>query len=255
MNRQERRKRERAVEKDMSILKKLPEKDLLRINEIVNKLSKQKADEALNILDRSFSAVLVSRGMTFKEVEDLQDELGEFMKEDQEKLIELERGNIDMAKLQKEVREYIEELIKNGKLRKEIVEEVMFKFPKISKTSANNAFGKIMEELEVKDAAAYILEDNKELKKLLAEDKEEVKVPVVKKVEISKEEKEVSKLKIRRIELEGEFGTYTKEGNKVVAGEITFNNFEELQEYKKKEIELFNLRMKEIEDVYNAEVI
>lgn len=255
MNRQERRKRERAVEKDMSILKKLPEKDLLRINEIVNKLSKQKADEALNILDRSFSAVLVSRGMTFKEVEYLQDELGEFMKEDQEKLIELERGNIDMAKLQKEVREYIEELIKNGKLRKEIVEEVMFKFPKISKTSANNAFGKIMEELEVKDAAAYILEDNKELKKLLAEDKEEVKVPVVKKVEISKEEKEVSKLKIRRIELEGEFGTYTKEGNKVVAGEITFNNFEELQEYKKKEIELFNLRMKEIEDVYNAEVI
>lgn len=255
MNRQERRKRERAVEKDMSILKKLPEKELLKINEIINKLSRQKADEALNLLDRSFSAILVSRGMTFKEVEELQDELGDFMKEDQEKLIELERGNVDMAKLQKEVREFIEGLIKDGKGRKEIVEESMFKFPKLSKTSANNAYGKIMEELEVQDAAAYILEDNKELKKLLEEEsKEEVKAPAVKKIEIHKEKKEVSKLKIKKIELEGEFGSYIKEGNKVIAGDIVFNSLQELEVYKKKEIEAFNLRMKEIEDVYNAEV-
>lgn len=194
--------------------------------------------------------------MTFKEVQDLQDELAEYMLEDQQKLIELEKGNVDMAKLQKDVRDFIEGLIKAGKGRKEIVEESMFKFPKLSKTSANNAYGKIMEELEVEDAANYILADNKELKKLLeAEEKEEVKAPAVKKVEINKEEKEVSKLKIKKIELEGEFGNYIKEGNKVIVGEITFNNFEELQEYKKKEIELFNLRMKEIEDVYNAEVI
>lgn len=54
MNRQERRKRERAVEKDLSVLKKLPEKDLLKINEIINKVSKSKADEALNLIDEVF---------------------------------------------------------------------------------------------------------------------------------------------------------------------------------------------------------
>ena len=45
MNRQERRKRERDLEKDMKVLRRLPEKDLLKINEIINKVAKSKADE------------------------------------------------------------------------------------------------------------------------------------------------------------------------------------------------------------------
>ena len=272
MNRQERRKREREIEKDMKVLRRLPEKDLLKINEIINKVAKSKADEALNLIDRSFSAILVNRGMTFKEIEKIQDELAEYMKEDQEKIIELEKENVDMAKLQKEVREFIEGLIKSGKGRKEVVEETMFKFPKLSKTAANNAFGKIQEELEIEDAAAYILEDNKEIKKVV--EKEEAKkiakkvakdlekeiekedhiVEVGQMVEESKEEvkeeKTMSKLKVKRIELEGEFGSYIREGDKVTAGEITFNSLEELEEYKKKEIELFNRRMEEIKEVY-----
>ena len=207
MNRQERRRKERYIEKEMSVLRKLPEKDLLKINEIINKVAKSKADEALNLIDRSFSAILVNRGMSFKEIEKLQDELAEYMKEDQEKIIELEKENVDMAKLQKEVREFIEGLIRAGKGRKEVIEETMFKFPKLSKTATNNAYGKILDELEIEDAASYILEDNKELKKVVEKEeakkvseevarqleKEEHIAEVSQKIEEVKEEKEVSK--------------------------------------------------------------
>lgn len=255
VNRQERRKREREIEKDMNILRKLPEKELLKINEIINKIAESKSEEALNIIDRSFSAVLVNEGWTFKNIKRIQDIMSEFMIEDQEKIKLLKKENVDMAKLQEEVREFMVELIKSDKSRPEVIKETIFKFPKLSKTAANNAYGKIQEELEIEDAVNYIFEDTNKIKTVVK--KEEAKKVVE---EVSRQvEKEIaaikpSKLKIKKIELEGEFGSYIREGNKVIAGEIIFNSLEELQEYKRKEIELFNLRMKEIEDVYNAEV-
>lgn len=274
MNRQERRKREREAEKDINILKKLPEREVIKINQIINKVAESKSEEALNLIDRSFSAVLVSEGWTFKEVKRIQDLMAEFMIEDQEKIKILEKEKVDMAKLQAEVREFMEGLIKSGKGRKEVVEETMFKFPKLSKTAANNTFGKIQEEYEIEDAAAYILEDNKEIKKVVEkEDAKKIAKEVARQIEKElekeehiaeagqmieeskeevKEEKVMSKLKIKKVELEGEFGSYIREGNKVIAGEITFNSLEELEEYQRKEIELFNRRMEEIREVYKV---
>lgn len=60
----------------------------------------------------------------------------------------------------------------------------------------------------------------------------------------------IRKLKINKVVIEGEFGHYIKEGNKVIAGEVIFNSLEEVEEYEKKEIELFNKKIQEIKDVY-----
>lgn len=250
MNRQERRKRERDVEKDMKVLRRLPEKDLLKINEIINKVAKSKADEALNLIDRSFSAVLVNRGMTFKEIEKIQDELAEYMKEDQEKIVILEKENVDMAKLQKEVREFIEVLIKSGKGRKEVIEETMFKFPKLSKTAVNNAYGKILDELEIEDAAAYILEDNKDLKRVVEKEEakkvaEEVARQVEKEINkdhIAEAVQKVDDLEvleeevIKHIKVKGRNGIYeakTGLGVALESGEykLAFCNVEEVEEF------------------------
>ena len=122
MNRQERRNKERKVEKDIKIFKKLSQTELAKVNEIAHKLAQSRTDEALTILDRSLTGVLVSEGWSFKEIKVLQDKLSEFMIEDQEKIRELEKENVDMAKLQEEVKVFIEGLIKEGKGRKEIVE-------------------------------------------------------------------------------------------------------------------------------------
>ena len=93
-----------------------------------------------------------------------------------------------------------------------------------------------------RDIASVAKEDHiAEVGKMVEESKEEVKG-----------EKTMSKLKIKKVELEGEFGSYIREGNKVIAGEITFNSLEELEEYQRKEIELFNRRMEEIREVYKV---
>lgn len=253
MNRQERRKREREIEKEMRPLKKLTEKELLKVNGIINKMAKKNADEALNLIDRSFSAVLVNRGFSFKEIEKIQDELGEYMKEDQEKLIILEKRGIDMAKLQKEVKEAIEGLIKEGRGRKEVIEETIFKFPKLSRTAASNAYGKILEELDLENAAAYILEDNKELKKEInKEDAKKVAEEVARQLEkeinkeevkkMSKEDVKVSGIEvieekvIKKIKVKGNNGLYEGETGVGVAlknGEykLAFTNTEELKKF------------------------
>lgn len=145
----------------------------------------------------------------------------------------------------------------------------------LSKAMITNAIKRVKSErlTNTEDAAKYILEDNKALKEEIKKEAKEIANKAVnnlekelekeehiaegsKKVEEIKEAKEepvMSKLKIKKAEIEGEYGIYIKEGNKVIAGEEIFNSLKELEEYKKKEIEKFNLRMQEIEDVYNGE--
>lgn len=68
--------------------------------------------------------------------------------------------------------------------------------------------------------------------------------------EVSKNKKDENKLKIKKVELEGEFGNYIKEGEKVISGEITFNSLEDVEAYYQREIETFNKRIEEIREVY-----
>ena len=233
MNRQQRRQRDREIEKEMSVLKKLPPKDLMKVSEMVEKLTKSKTDEAIHIIDRSMCGVLVDEGWTLKEIERMQDKMTEFMIEDQEKIKILLKENVDMAKLETEVKEYMKGLIQSGKVRKEVIEETMFKFPKLSKTATNNAYGRILDEIETEKAAAYILEDNKELKKKVkkAENKEE-KPKAEPKVEEVKEEPKADELEvleeeiIKSIKVKGKNGVYnakTNEGISLDTGDYKIN--------------------------------
>lgn len=184
MNRQERRRIEREkgkeenkeiqeIQKDFDVLKTLPMKQLASVNRIITKSTDIARKEFMQSLDRNLTAALIENGFTIKQIRAIQDRTYFLSEEDSIKLEKLEKENVDMAKLQVEVKEYIKELIGQGKGRTEVVEETLFKFPKLSKTMVNNAFGKIQEEKEIEDAANYILEDNKNVKKAI--EKEEAK--------------------------------------------------------------------------------
>ena len=243
MNRQERRSKERKNEKELNVLRKLSPTELNRINDIAHKLAQSRTEEALTILDRSLTGLLVSEGWRFKDIRLLQDKLSEFMVEDQEKLRELEKENVDMGKLQKEVKEFIEGLIKEGKGRKEVIEETMFKFPKLSKTAANNAFGKIQEELELEDAVNYILEDTeefkKEVEKIEVKEVEEVKPVVKDDLEVIEEEV------VRTLRIKGNNGLYTAKTGYGVALEneghkLFFEDKKELQAFYDEYMKVFD---------------
>lgn len=209
MNRQERRKRDREIDKDKDFVKKLSANETKRMNEIIDKITKDKAEQAINLIYGSFISVLVSEGYTFEEIRKVQILMTEFILDEKEKMKILEKENVDMTKLQKEVREFMKGLIAQGKNRKEVIEETVFKFPKATKNMINRTFGEIDDEKVLDDAAAYILEDNKSIKKAI--EKEDVK----------KDAKKIAKEVARQLEKEIE-----KEDHIAEVGQIIEENKE-----------------------------
>lgn len=219
MNRQERRKRDREIDKDKEFVKKLPASVTKRMNEIIDKITKDKAEQVTNLIYGSFISVLVTKGSTFDEIREVQTLMTEFMIDEKEKTKILEKENIDMTKLQKDVREFMKGLIAQGKDRKEVIEETIYKFPKATKNMINRTFGEIDDEKVIEDAAAYILSENKEdkeMKKMSEKDVKKLAKQIVKNIVEDEEDtiKEsdgfevLEEVVIKEVKLKGANGVY-----------------------------------------------
>ncbi|MGJ0843333.1 hypothetical protein [Clostridium tertium] len=242
MNRQERRKRDREIDKDKEFVKKLSVSETKRMNEIIDKITKDKAEQAINLIYGSFISVLVTKGSTFKEIREVQNLMEEFMLDEKDKRKILEKENVDMTKLQMEVREFMKGLIAQGKKRKEVIEETVYKFPKATKNMINRTFGEIDDEKVLDDAAAYILEDNKNIKKAIEkEDAKKIAAEVARQIdkEIEKESDDLEVLEevvIKEVKLKGKNGVYEAKTGLGVALEsegykLAFSNIEELESF------------------------
>lgn len=254
------------------------------IKEFANWQSKKDMKNTLDVLDRCMTAAIVNvLDIEWSIIQEIRDNMVHFLEEDTKKMGENNRiyGGLEMVtkkidEQEKLIVKRVNELIDQGVKQKEMVKTLSIDFPMLSKAMITNAIKKVKSErLEnTEEAARYILEDNKEIKdEVKKEDAKKIAKEVARQIEKElekedhiadvgqmieeskeevKEEKAMSKLKIKKVELEGEFGSYIREGNKVIAGEITFNSLEELEEYQRKEIELFNRRMEEIREVYKV---
>jgi len=238
MNRQERRKRDREIEKDKDFVKKLSVSETKRMNEIIDKITKDKAEQAINLIYGSFISVLVSEGCSFEEIRKVQILMTEFILDEKEKTKILEKENIDMTKLQMEVREFMKGLIAQGKNRKEVIEETVFKFPKATKNMINRTFGEIDDEKVLDDAAAYILEDNKNIKKAIEkEDAKKIEAEVARQIEKESDDLEVlEEVVIKEVKLKGKNGVYEAKTGLGVALEsegykLAFSNIEDLESF------------------------
>ena len=238
MNRQERRKRDREIEKDKDFVKKLSVSEAKRMNEIIDKITKDKAEQAINLIYGSFISVLVSEGCSFEEIRKVQILMTEFILDEKEKTKILEKENVDMTKLQMEVREFMKGLIAQGKNRKEVIEETIFKFPKATKNMINRTFGEIDDEKVLDDAAAYILEDNKNIKKAIEkEDSKKIAAEVARQIEKESDDLEVlEEVVIKEVKLKGKNGVYEAKTGLGVALEsegykLAFSNIEDLESF------------------------
>lgn len=238
MNRQERRKRDREIEKDKDFVKKLSVSETKRMNKIIDKITKDKAEQAINLIYGSFISVLVSEGCSFEEIRKVQILMTEFILDEKEKTKILEKENIDMTKLQMEVREFMKGLIAQGKNRKEVIEETVFKFPKATKNMINRTFGEIDDEKVLDDAAAYILQDNKNIKKAIEkEDAKKIAAEVARQIEKESDDLEVlEEVVIKEVKLKGKNGVYeAKTGLGVALAsegyKLAFSNIEELESF------------------------
>lgn len=208
------------------------------MNEIIDKITKDKAEQAINLIYGSFISVLVSEGCSFEEIRKVQILMTEFILDEKEKTKILEKENIDMTKLQMEVREFMKGLIAQGKNRKEVIEETVYKFPKATKNMINRTFGEIDDEKVLDDAAAYILEDNKNIKKAIEkEDAKKIAAEVARQIEKESDDLEVlEEVVIKEVKLKGKNGVYEAKTGLGVALEsegykLAFSNIEELESF------------------------
>lgn len=216
----EKEKKEEQLVKDLKSLQKLQRHHLETVNRVVKATFELNKEELLDAVDRNLTASLIEHDLNMKQIRSIQDTTFILSEEEVQKLINLEKENVDMAKLQAEAREYMKELIGQGKGRKEVTAETSFKYPKLSKTMINNAFGKIQEEMEIEDAAAYILDEkkeDKEMKKMSEKDVKKLAKQIVKNI-VEDEEENVAKevdgfevleeVVIKEVKLKGRNGIY-----------------------------------------------
>ena len=198
-----------------------------------------------------------------------------------------EMANKKLEKMVPEVREYSNALIDKGMNQGQAVKELMAKFPTLSRSMLTNAFKKVKEERRVEDeaktlkvdtevieAAKYIFpeikpeeeqetpaeEDGEEYKDMLEHSKEvaeivEPQTEVSTSVEVKEESQEEiendSDLKIiyRQMTVVGKHNKYIVYTDHVKVGGKSFNNIDEVENYHKEQIELFNAEMAELKKV------
>lgn len=145
MNRQQRRQKEREVKKNLDFLGKLTPEQLRKVDELTKQVSDAKMQEYGQIIQRSLTAALIEKDWTLDEIDIMADRMSDLITEDAIKTNILDKENVDAMKIEKEVNEYIEGLLGQGLSKKQAMNDLIFKFPKLSKSMLLNAYAKVKE--------------------------------------------------------------------------------------------------------------
>lgn len=270
MNRTDKRRQVREIDKMMKSIQSLTPTQVKAMNYVTN----EKVTAVLVSYQRVINASLVEYGLNYSEIEKIFNMATDFMKEEDEKSYKLNEelkrsGNIQMAKnkIEKGVLDLINSMLDGGKKKNEIIEEILFKFPNMSKAMIINAYQEAKEQRKTERAANKIMDiiegenetkDKKEkLKewdkkynpngKLAAEVKEIEKAEkVIKEDKKVKEDKPmVNKLKVLSMTVEGENGKYKvcEKGVELQNKGLTmfFENIEQLENFTEEYKQVFEM--------------
>lgn len=253
MNRAEKRKQISIAKKKAEFAKKLTPVQKEYIDEIVE-LTKQNTMLLMaDVLDTAMTGALVEdTDLSMEEIFKINMKTGLFIGEIQRQNIEVgvEERKMNLKKIEKEGIELIEELIKSGKSRGDIVKELrlLYKGTGITTAEINSAYKQVQERVE-EEAAKKIVEilgeANKETEELMEynfnkaneiieaaeveEVEEEIKADQVKEFEI------ISKC----IEVKGTYGQYKIEDNVMTINDaiVGFKETADIKEWYKEERE------------------
>lgn len=151
MNRQARRQQDKNFKKNVETINKLTPAQ----TKLVDLVAEEKAIKINNkfigsfmaLLDRSMSAALIEFGIDYEEIDGIQENMSSLLLEDTEKTHKLEKECIDLTKIEMEVKGAIEGLLGVGDTKKQDIENLIYKFPKLSKSMLLNAYGKTRREM------------------------------------------------------------------------------------------------------------
>lgn len=267
MNRQQRRKIQREIDQSKKTLDNLSPNQMKVMDHITNAKVEEKISEIQYIMDRCISALLIELfpEKDWDDIEEIETRLTEFIFEDTVKWKKLIEGkDFDMSKKYiKEIELKVEikakDLIAKEVKQKEAIEILLTQFPELSKAMVTNAYKKVKAEVnKEKDAVIKNCDDQTKeaLKYIFKEDGQAVEANKVAANNVTtenKEEKCMSKLKVKSMVVEGENGVYKVCENGVeLQGEdlISFSSMDELEKYRKEELEKFENRVSEFREVF-----
>lgn len=267
-----------VVRKFQEVLKDLPMQQYLKVIKFVEREVIERSKEIekehdkqfemiSKALDRNITAAMILRtDYTLEEINKIFQLAWELIEEDNKKVINLKKeGDGDWMKAAEKYVEDIQkrsaELIRQGVKQKNAIEILTNEFPKLSKSMVTNSYKKAKE----------IMLESKKLKEEIEEDpdalelyhaiwgKEEIENKEVE--EMKKENIEINKapeganLKILSksliMDIQGEYGTYHIENNKVQLEETEFNSKEDVEEAYRKHIEYLTKTKNEALAIYD----
>jgi hypothetical protein len=179
MSRNERREFHRQEDKAKRFIDNLTPWQIEVVEMLVNVRANERTAEFTDTLDRAISALLVESfpDKTYDDICKLEDYYAELVIEDTtkfKKIVDECGGKQDMItkamqKYEKEIRAKGRELLEKGVNQKQAIEELVIKFPSLSKSMLTNAFKKLKAEweeshkedtadLDVQEAAETIME-------------------------------------------------------------------------------------------------
>lgn len=279
--RAERRRELKKLDRMEHAIKSLNGTQLELIRIIANEQTKEFTDDFAGMTDRCITAFIINNfeDMTWKQVIDKYQEFSDMVFSETEKVSELKKefgGNWIMAvnKMEEVVLDRARELIKKGENQKSAVEILALEFNKLSKSMLTNAFKKCKEEYKAYqkelDRATNLTDTDKAVEYIFKEDGQDEsktkkdklfngqavdtnKVVANNASTENKEEKSMNKLKVKSMVVEGENGVYKVCENGVeLQGEdlISFSSMDELEKYRKEELEKFENRVSEFREVF-----
>lgn len=267
-----------VIRKFQEVLKDLPMQQYLKVIKFVEQEVIERSKEIEKEYDKKFeiisealnrnitAAIILSTDYTLEEINKIFKLIWELTEEDNKKVINLKKeGDGDWMKA---VEKYVEdiqkrsaELIRQGIKQKNAIEILTIEFPKLSKSMITNSYKKAKE----------IMVENKKLKREIEEDpdalelyhaiwgEEEIENKEVE--EMGKENIEINKapeganLKILSknliMDIQGEYGIYHIENNKVQLEETEFNSKEDVEEAYRKHIEYLTKTKNEALAIYD----
>lgn len=257
MNRQQRRRQKKNLEWINSLSK--DKQEIInavvqeRAKSILRRSEEMGIDIMLDNIGTSIAATLIYKfDAGENEIADFLETFDKFFEENVDFVKrEGKDWKMKLEKMEPKVLEKVESLLKQGVLKKTLVEEVRKTFPELTSGQIFNAYklakGRIAAEknkkdtkITTEDAVNYVFAD-------------EVANEVIEKVnEDIKEEKQMSKLKVikKEILLEGEYGTYrVSDGMVANSKNELFESLEDVEKYEKAEIERFARKMSELKEV------
>ena len=243
MGRQEIRKQKRLEE----WLKSLSNDKIMLLENIINSRVEKVLYSANELIETSVAAAISDlQDLSEREIEDILILANSYMKDSKEFLKKYgEDWIMELKKVEKQIKVRIAELLKAKTVKSKGIKILKKEFEEIPAKDLSNFWMQVKEELNINVTVNSLEPEVKKEVEVKETEKIKIEEPeVIIKKEVPKEKKAKSHLKLLKATIQGEYGTYEKEGSAVKVGTMVFKSENDLEKYKKIELAQFDEEIK-----------